>query len=386
MRAKTPMPLHKRLALSGALSVLLVMAASICAFNVFESWHLRSEAEASLDDAIGWEVGDRPLVSRIVNWIELDSSFQPTAFTEPWNVSYASAELELARWCYDNQDVGVISRVDLTNMSCYAEIVPESWDASLGTFLIAYVDVTAQRELIAVVNCVLVAIALVGCCAAAWAGWRMGRRIEASDEARTRFYENMSHELKTPLAAIRGFAEGIEHEVMEPVAASRSIMRESTRMTNLIEQLLDLSRLEAGAVQLHRESIPVADIIQDGLMPFEGIVRTRGLDVELALSDGDISADADLFGHALENVFSNAIRHANSCVCISYDGTRIVVSNDGELPSASDAEHLFDRFFTSAQGGTGIGLAYAREIVELHGWSIKATVGEERFEVVIDLH
>lgn len=111
-------------------------------------------------------------------------------------------------------------------------------------------------------------------------------------------------------------------------------------------------------------------------MPFEDVARTRNLTVELDLTEGTMEVDADLFAHALENVCSNAFRHAGTLVRITYDGTTLRVANDGDIPDARDVGHLFERFHTTAQssGGTGIGLALTKEICELHGVSIAATI------------
>ena len=381
----TNLPLRVRLALGGAIMVLLAMLASIIALNVFQGRQLRQEAEASLDEAIGWEEGDSPLASRVVDFIRLDDDFQPMEdpHLDSWWNGYTDSEVELAQWCASHTDTDVVGLARLNSMSCYVELIRASWDNEPEALYAAYVDVTAQLQLIHRVNVVLAAITIVGCAATAIAGWHMGKRIEQADEARTRFYENMSHELKTPLASIRGFAEGIEAGVMEPRAASGSIIRESERMTSLVEQILDLSRLEAGAVQAHREDVVVADLVQDCLMPFEGMVSMRGLSIDLDLEDEVIVADPDLLGHALENVLSNAIRHAASIVRVRADGHLIEVANDGDLPDADALAHLFDRFFTGSSTGTGIGLAYAREIVELHGWSIDAGVAGGMVQVRI---
>ena len=152
-------------------------------------------------------------------------------------------------------------------------------------------------------------------------------------------------------------------------------------MTNTINEILGLSRLESGAVQPNKEPLVIGDFVQDCLMPLEGAVRAKGIEIELELSDGEVLADPGLFDHALSNVLTNAVRHAATLVRVTYDGSRLSVSNDGETPDEDQIPHLFDRFHAGEGGSTGIGLAIAKEVATLHGWSISARVVDNGLEV-----
>lgn len=373
-----------RLALIGITGVVVAMAAALVAFNLFENWQVRLEAEASLNEAIGWEPSSGAPATRAVSYLSLTPQRTLDTDLMEW---YSDLDVLIAAWCAHNAEPDVVSKVVFEDATCYVEMTKSEWDDYQEGWIIAYVDITAQQQLVATVNVVFVIITVVGATAAGLVGWRTGRRIEESETAQKRFFENMSHELKTPLAAIRGYAEGMEAGVVEPSHALPAIVRESERMRGIVDQIMGLSRLEAGAVTLRREPIEVADFVQDCLMPFEGVVRTRELAVKLELASGTVDADAELLGHALENILSNAMRHASSLVCISYDGHELVVSNDGDLPSKGESKHLFDRYYTSAssQGGTGIGLAFAKEVVELHGWTLSAETRDGLMHVTLVL-
>ena len=363
--------------------VLVAMVAATIVFNLFETWQIGAEAEASLDSTIGWEGSSKAPATRATTYFVRNGSGE---FADDEEVAYNDLDWLLLGWSMEHPETGVMARVELDEYTCYVEQaeLDERPGHDEGTRqLVVYVDVSSQQGLVATVNRVFAGIAIVGGIAAGLAGWFAGRRIEAAEEAQKRFYENMSHELKTPLAAIRGYAEGMETGVVETARGTRAIVRESERMSGLVEQILSLSRLEAGVVVLHREPVEVEDFVQDCLMPFEGIARTRGLDVSLELEPGTIDADPELLGHAVENVLSNAMRHADHEVSVRFDGRALVVENDGVMPDPHDAEHLFDRFYVGKGGGTGIGLALAREIVVQHGWDVRAEVVDGRMRVTI---
>lgn len=422
------LPIRWRMATIAAGSVLVAMLAAIISFNCFEAWQLEREAMASLEEAIGWESGDAPLATRSVEFLSVESeegvptgeigagrrggrdstgarSAEEPAGAHPGGdvggthsgeepdgayAMFQNTELEedllawfLSRRETNPQEASFAQRVALAHGVCYARAIGVARKDGSFERYIAYVDVTAQTQLMRLVNVAFVAIAILTTGIAVLLGWRAGKNVEEANEAQTRFYENMSHELKTPLAAIRGYAEGSLLGVVDQQHASTSIVRETERMSRQVEQILDMSRLEAGAIVPQKEEVVVAEFVQDCLMPFEGIARMRNIDVRLDLGAGVVRADVDLFAHALENVLSNAMRHAASFVAIHSDAAGIEVENDGDIPSPAELNVLFDRFHSTSVGGTGIGLALTREIVELHGWHIEASVGDATLIITI---
>lgn len=150
------------------------------------------------------------------------------------------------------------------------------------------------------------------------------------------------------------------------------ILGEVRKMSEGIGQLLDISRLEGGAVMLERERLDLAELVEDCLVPFEGAVASRQLDVSLDLRSARAEVDARQFERAFDNLVTNAIRHARSRLRVFLGNGELVVWNDCARPAARDLDALFDRFRTDAAGGSGIGLALAREVFELHGWRVEA--------------
>ena len=384
-----------KLAMLAAAAVVVALVAAAVVFNLFIGWKVEGDATGDLAYALGMadEAGS---TGRTPNWLLLDSSYEVDR-SEP--VRSIQDEARLAKWFESHPQQYAIRRVTLDGWTCYAAIAPEadfvnSYDDPQGQeyqylddrdewtgYYVAYIDIASEQSLIASVNLSFCAIGVVGSLLAGAAGYFAGKRIDMAREAQKRFYENMSHDLKTPLAAIRGFAEGARDGVVGSKEAAQAIVRETDRMTQTIDEILGLSRLEAGAVKPVNEMLEVSDLVQDCLMPLEGAVRTKGIDVQLDLAPGEVLADPALFDHALSNVLTNAIRHAATLVRLTYDGSRLVVWNDGVMPDPSQVPHLFDRFHVGEGGSTGIGLAIAKEIAELEGWRVSARCVEDGMEI-----
>ncbi len=392
-----------KLAALAASAVVIVLVAAAVAFNLFIGWKVESDAVNDIEYLLSLN-DNAHSTGRTPNYFIVDSSYR---IEDSEHLLDTGEEKALAAWFANHPETGVVKRVSVGDWSCYAAMAPlddyesyyespygegsyhdaadprdwrkqGSWDSG---YYIAYIDVASEQALIASVNTAFAIIGIIGALGAALAGYVAGRRIDEANEAQKRFYENMSHDLKTPLAAIRGYAEGASKGVVDADEAALAIARETDRMTETINEILGLSRLEAGAVQPAKEPVVIQDFVQDCLMPLEGAVRTKSVDVQIDLAPGQVMADPGLFDHALSNVLANAVRHAATRVRVTYDGARLAVWNDGEVPDASQLPHLFDRFHAGEGGSTGIGLAIAKEIASLHGWTIAAHVVDDGLEV-----
>ena len=239
--------------------------------------------------------------------------------------------------------------------------------------LIAYVDVTGEMDMIGhIILIFLLTAAVIGTFGTV-AGFILGKKLEQNQLAQKQFFENTSHELKTPLTAIRGYADGISQGVITDYKKTGRVIAEQTeKMSGLVEEILCMAKLESGSVKLEKEPVEMQEFIQDCLMPFEGTVINRGLEVTLDLEPMTVSADPDKLEHAISNLITNALKYAKKGIRISCGKGEIRIENDCDSLTDDVLEHLFERFYTGRDGNTGIGLSIARDYIHLHGWNITA--------------
>lgn len=213
------------------------------------------------------------------------------------------------------------------------------------------------------------------------------RRLEL---VRRDFVANVSHELRTPLTAIQGFAEtllagGLEDEVHRR-GFVEIIQAQATRLARLTEDLLELSRLEAGRLELRFQAVDLEDVLRAEAASAAPLAAQRGLDLGLATLPSDLPslrADPDRIRQVLRNLVDNALQYTPRGGRVTLDaevrGADIILSVSDTGIGIPDAERgrIFERFYrvdsSRAQqpgGGTGLGLAIARHLVELHGGHI----------------
>jgi signal transduction histidine kinase len=210
------------------------------------------------------------------------------------------------------------------------------------------------------------------------------------DEMRRRFISDASHEIRTPLTAIGGFAaaiaDGTAETEEERTRSAARIVREVGRLSRLVDDLLDLSRIESGAVKLDLESVDLPELIRGAVEGLEGETRERGISVELELPDRlpKVRVDPDRIYQVLVNLVSNALRFNREGGRIEIsaypiDGfVRVDVQDTGTGIAADQIPHIWERFHRADQsrdrqaGGTGLGLAIVRSIVEAHGGRVSA--------------
>lgn len=226
---------------------------------------------------------------------------------------------------------------------------------------------------------------------------RANRELRTLDEVKSNLLSNVSHELRTPLVAIKGYNELIFREKLGPLTDKQRSgleisLKSLARLIDLINNLLDFSRIEIGKLQLEVDRFSVRDIVIEvlGIITPRAAERAIEITVEIPPDDVFFVGDRNKVAQVLTNLLTNAIK-------FNKDQGRIVLGvdeRDGEVVfRISDTgigiapEHvgrIFERFFqidssmTRRQGGTGIGLSIVKSLVELHGGSIQvvSTQGE----------
>jgi signal transduction histidine kinase len=219
----------------------------------------------------------------------------------------------------------------------------------------------------------------------------MSRQLSEVDRFRRDLVANASHELRTPLGALRARLENLVDGVEQPDRRTLAeALSQVERLGALVEQLLDLSRLESGAVPLELDDVPAMQLLTEVTTEWREQAATRDVRLESFLLPADLRLRVDpaRMRQVLGNVVANAIRH-------SPDGGRIVLTaranggrprlevvDEGPGIPADELERVFERFYRSDrarsgdEGGAGLGLAIARWIVELHEGTITATAAK----------
>lgn len=208
------------------------------------------------------------------------------------------------------------------------------------------------------------------------------RKERQIDEMRQNLIANVSHELKTPLAVIQGYAEGLKEGIGETKEDRdfycQVIIEESQRMNKLVRQILNLSQLEMGKVRPEIEKLEITDLVATLLTRAQPLLKDKDIRIENMVEKTMVMADEEMLGQVFLNLISNAIDHTPKGGEIQLyqeyydDKIRIYVFNEGNQIPEEDLEKIWLSFYkvdkarTRAYGGTGIGLTIVRTIIEAH--------------------
>jgi signal transduction histidine kinase len=221
--------------------------------------------------------------------------------------------------------------------------------------------------------------------------------LERADELKTQFVALAAHELRTPIAALTGFAETLEQRGDELPPEQRELIErtlyeEIRRTGRLVEQLLDLSRLDAAAVKLDPQPLEVRAKVEELVRAAAG---PRADDVAVEIPPGLVaSLDADALERVVGNLVTNALRYGAPPITVTATQNgghlRLAVEDSGEGVPEEFVPRLFERFTRSADapsasGGSGLGLAIARSYAQAHGGELVYERGARgaRFELVV---
>jgi two-component system, OmpR family, sensor kinase len=220
----------------------------------------------------------------------------------------------------------------------------------------------------------------------------MQRRLARLDEARKEFIANASHELRTPIFSLGGFVELLEDEEVDEQTRAEFLttMREQVaRLQKLTTNLLDLSRLDAGSLELELEPVPLAMLAHRIAREFGAAASRHDARIEVAAENGrDVEAECDSqrVAQIVRALLDNALTHTEGGTEVEITvGTRrpsndgrsvaeLLVTDNGGGISKDDVRHVFERFHTgSSGGGSGLGLAIARELAERMSGKLEVT-------------
>ena len=313
-------------------------------------------------------------------FLELDDGYRPNT----WNRDTYHLEKKLLEYCA-GRDIALnqcytfkTDRHHLIFMSVQEE--QDDWEKPYA--YIMYIDIGPITRYIVTLNwaffAVLLAISSVMCLL----GFRFGRDIEKEAERQQTFFQNASHELKTPLMAIQGYAEGIQAGVMDTGSAAEVILAESDRMTELVDELLDISKIDMGRQPLTLSEMDVRELLYDSMRAVEPIAAGGGITITPDFPETPVmvSCDDTRLRRAVTNILSNGVRYARSQLRLTCRTDKrhvmIQIQDDGDGIAEADLPHIFDRFYMGKSGKSGIGLALTKEIIHLHKGTIRAYNGD----------
>lgn len=215
----------------------------------------------------------------------------------------------------------------------------------------------------------------------------MADELNGLEQARRNFVANVSHELRSPLTAMRGFLQAMLDGVIEKEEYEKYIkvvLDENIRMTNMVNDLLDLAKIESGKEPLNITIFDINELISRTVLTFEAVLDKKKIEIDVEFEPRlYVKADEQKITQVLHNLMHNAIKFTSEggkITLTTRSDERLVfvtVSDTGCGMDAEDARRIFDRFYKAEKAhtpsntsGTGLGLSIAKRIVDAHGQSI----------------
>ncbi|OAA84044.1 Sensor protein SrrB [Clostridium ljungdahlii] len=221
------------------------------------------------------------------------------------------------------------------------------------------------------------------------------------DKARKEFIAAVSHELKTPINLIGGYAEGLKDGIFKENEEDQYIdiiIDESNKMANLVSDMLNLSHLESGTMKLSKEEFFIDDLIESVIKRFYKVIKDKGITINCnIITKTKVCADWDKMEQVITNFTTNAIKNTYEGGIITFaieeepDKTIVSVENTGKGIPEEELGKIWDNFYKLDKsrnrklGGTGIGLAIVKNILILHGYKygVKNTDNGIKFYFVV---
>jgi two-component system sensor histidine kinase BaeS len=205
----------------------------------------------------------------------------------------------------------------------------------------------------------------------------LAQQLARARAAERSFLLSVSHELKTPLTAIRGYAEAIQDGALDPSDAAATVAQEAARLERLVRDLLDLARMNRTDFSVHNSDIDLGEVAEDAVRRYEQQALAFGVTIE-AVTNGvaPAVADADRVLQVVSNLVENALRLGGD-VRVSAEPGRLLVEDNGPGLQPDELEHAFERFYLHERYGrerpvgTGLGLALVKELTGAMGGTVE---------------
>ena len=376
--------IRRKITVSVLGTMLFVFAAMLSTVNIFIPEYLTSEAQKAilLEDERKYPIplaetmddGEEHFLTSSVRYLEVEDGL-----TKSEHLS--KAEYQLRKYCREEKPSADEFHTLKTGGSRFvfriSQVEADEYEDAYSYIL--YVDVGAVMQYSAYLNAVFFVVLAVLSVLVCLFGWKLGGYVEKAHESQKWFFQNVSHELKTPMMAVQGCAEGIHTGVLDPVEASGVILEETKRVSEMVEELLALSRLESGQANAEFHTADVREVLYDCLRSTEQLAEQRKLHFLPCFDEKPVLVNCDeiQLRRAFTNIITNALRYAKANIqidCKADKGKAVVcIRDDGEGVVPELLPHIFDRFFSTRKGGAGIGLSLAKEIVSLHKGTISAS-------------
>jgi len=220
---------------------------------------------------------------------------------------------------------------------------------------------------------------------------KAANQLDTYDREQKTFFQNVSHELRTPLQAIRCSAEGIEHGILDNKQSSRVIISETDRLSEMVEDLLYLSRIDNLLEDTEFVEHDLRELLSNSAERQRNLAAGREVTIVFEFDNQPVNfcCDEKHISRAFSNLISNAIRYAKSKITLSCrrnNGQIIVlVSDDGSGIAQEDLPHVFDRFYKGKDGKHGIGLSIVKTVIGQHGGKIEIKSGARGTTFMITL-
>ncbi|MEE9583480.1 MAG: HAMP domain-containing sensor histidine kinase, partial [Dehalococcoidales bacterium] len=214
---------------------------------------------------------------------------------------------------------------------------------------------------------------------------QMAHEVKISQQRLRDFLSDVSHQLRTPLTSIRGFAQAILDGTAKDgdakLKAAQVIEDEAKRMIRQVNELLELARIQSGQLKIAQEPVDIASLLRHCQEVFSLRAEEKGIILMIELDEmTSVSGDIDQLEKAFSNLIDNAIKHTPNGGQVSITGRQVAkdsievtVANTGSGISQKELPYIFERFYQGdgVESGIGLGLAIAREIVRTHGGDIE---------------